>query len=165
MTGHVVYKHITVDATPDVVWDVITDVANADSILRSVSKSALITEGDYSVGTTWSETRKIFGHHGAEELHVTECDPPIRTMVETKLGRDIVRTAFNLTPTGENSTKVSMTTTAEMSERSPAGTMAWNFFGGFSYEITRRMLEHDLEDIAAEAVRRAGAKGSRASAS
>lgn len=159
MAGHIIYVHETIQAPPQQVWEVITDVAGYDRILRSVTDSRLMTEGGFEVGTTWHEKRTVFGHHGSEELHVVECTPPRRALVETRLGHDVVRTAYSLTPSGghDDRTRLAMTTTVEMSGRSPAGNLVWKFFGGFSYDATRRMLQHDLEDIEAEVARRSAA--------
>lgn len=156
MAGHIIYVHETVPASPAAVWEVITDVERADEVLRSVTDSHLVTEGELGVGSVWREKRSIFGHHGEEELHVVECNPPRRLLVETRLDRDTVRTAYSLTPAGghEDRTRLAMTTTVQMSGRTPVGNLAWRFFGGFSYDATRRMLEHDLEDITAEVARR-----------
>jgi len=160
MAGHVIHVHETIPAPPEQVWEVVTDVGHYDRILRSVSGSALTTEGGFDVGTTWHERRTIFGHHGEEELHVVECDAPRRAMVETRLGHDVVRTSYSLTPAGghDRGTRLAMTTSAEMRDRTPVGSLAWRFFGGFSYEATRRMLRHDLEDIVAEVVRRSATR-------
>lgn len=165
MTGHIIYVHATIAAAPEAVWEVITDVERADEVLRSVTGSRVVdaspdTPGacSFGVGTVWWESRTVFGHHGEEELHVVECQPPRRLLVETRLDRDVVRTAYSLTPSGghDDRTRLAMTTTVEMKQRSPLGHLAWEFFGGFSYDATRRMLERDLEDITAEVARRSG---------
>ncbi len=156
MAGHIIYVHTTIQAPPDQVWDVVTDVGTADRILRSVSSSELLTEGRYGVGTRWREKRTLFGHHGEEELHVVECEAPHRTVVETRLGHDVVRTAFRITGAGARAehTRLAMTTTLVTKDRSPVAKLAWAAFGGFSYDHTHKMLEHDLEDIEAEVLRR-----------
>lgn len=157
MAGHIIYVHDTVPARPDAVWEVLTDVAHADRVLRGVKASALITDGPYDVGTRWREKRTVFGHHGEEELEVVEAEPPSRTVVETRLGNDVVRTAYRLTASGpqRDHTRLAMTTTLVDADRSPLGRLAWEMFGGLSYGHTRRMFEHDIEDIAAEVRKRA----------
>lgn len=157
MASHIIYLNTTIPAPPQVVWDVLTDVDNADQIFRSVSGSELLTEGPYDVGTVWHEKRTLFGHHGEEELHVVECEPARRAVVDTRLGHDTVRTAYRLTPTGpsQGSTRLAMTTTMIATERTTAEKLAWSFFGGFSYDRTRKMLQHDLDDLEAEVKRRA----------
>lgn len=157
MASHIIYLNAMLPAPPQVVWDILTDVDNADEIFRSVSGSKKLTEGPYDVGTTWHEKRTMFGHHGEEELHVVVCEAPSKTVIETRLGHDTVRTSYRLTPmgTGEHSqTRVAMTTNVATTDRTVAEKVAWNFFGGFSHERTRKMLQHDLEDLAAEVKRR-----------
>lgn len=156
MAGHIIHVHGTIPAPPEQVWDVITDVAHADDVLRSVSDTELLTEGGYEVGTAWRERRTLFGHHGPEQLHVVESEPPLRTVVEAEVGNDVIRTSYRLTATGRerDQTRLAMTTTVEMGRRSPVSRAIWAAFGGFSYDRTRKVLEHDLEDIEAEARRR-----------
>ncbi|WP_188113504.1 SRPBCC family protein [Nocardioides humilatus] len=156
MASHVIILNATIPAPPSVVWDVITDVGRADQIFRSVSGSEKLTEGDYGVGTVWHEKRTLFGHHGEEELHVVECESERRSVVDTKLGHDTIRTAYRLTPQGASGgqTRFAMTTTMIESDRTPAEKLSWKFFGGFSYDRTKRMLEHDLQDLEAEVKRR-----------
>ncbi len=152
MTGHVIHVHTVVPTRPEVIWGVLTDVGGRARILRSVTESRLLTEGPYDVGTTWVEKRTMFGHHGREELHVLAADPPLRTQLETRLGHDRILTSFSLTPRpGREESRLSQTTIADMGARSLPGQWAWQIFGGFSYDATRRMFEHDLEDYAAEA--------------
>ncbi|WP_436698317.1 SRPBCC family protein [Nocardioides sp. BYT-33-1] len=157
MAGHIIHVHATIPAPPEQVWDVITDIAHADDVLRSVSETELLTEGAYDVGTAWRERRTVFGHHGPEQLQVVESEPPRRTVVEAEVGNDVIRTAYRLTPSGPDATgtRLAMTTTVEMSHRSALSRAMWAMFGGFSYDRTRKVLEHDLEDIEAEACRRA----------
>ena len=158
MAGHIVHVHATIAAPPEQVWDVITDVAHADDVLRSVSETEVLTDGGYGVGTAWRERRTLFGHHGPEHLQVVESEPPRRTVVEAEVGNDIIRTAYRLTPAGPDqaATRLAMTTTVEMSHRSLLSKAMWAVFGGFSYDRTHKALEHDLADIEAEACRRAG---------
>ncbi|GAB2985048.1 SRPBCC family protein [Nocardioides montaniterrae] len=156
MAGHIIYTHSTIPAPPETVWDVITDVAHADTVLRSVTDAEVGPDATYTVGTTWREKRNVFGHHGAEELHVVECEPPRRALVEAEAGTDVIRTAYRLTPADENgsTTRLAMTTTIDMKRRTGVSRAMWKMFGNHTFEHTRKVLEHDLEDIEAEAVRR-----------
>lgn len=157
MTSHIIYLNTTIPAPASAVWDVLTDVDHADETFRSVTDSKLLSDGPYDVGTVWHEKRTLFGHHGEEELHVVECDAPRKAVVETRLGHDTVRTSYRLTPTGPGlgHTRLAMTTTMIATDRTVVEKLAWSFFGGFSHERTRRMLQHDLEDLQAETARRA----------
>ena len=155
MTGHVIHLSQTIKARPEFIWDVITDLPHAADILRSVKSATLMTEGEYGVGTTWREDRTFFGHHGEEELHVTESEAPRRTIHETKLGHDKIRTAYSIQPTSDGSTKLLVTVAVDMHERTRAENLIWNTWGNITFEQTKKMLAQDLEDIAREAERRA----------
>jgi hypothetical protein len=154
VTGHVIHLSTTIEADQETVWGVLTDLPHVSDILRSVRSSEVLSEGEYGVGTTWREDRTFFGHHGTEELHVTESEPPRRTIHETKLGHDRIRTAYSVQPGYGGGTKLLLTAAVDMHERTAAGSFAWNTWGNISFEQTRKMLAHDLEDISAEAERR-----------
>lgn len=154
MTGHVIHLSTTIDAGQETVWSVLTDLPHVSEILRSVRSSEVLTEDEYGVGTAWREDRRFFGHHGTEELHVTESEPPRRTIHETRLGRDMIRTAYSVQPGYGGGTKLLLTATVDLHERNSAGNLVWNTWGNISFEQTRKMLARDLEDIAAEATRR-----------
>lgn len=157
MTGHVIHLSTEITADQPTVWGVLTDLPHTPDILRSVRSVDRISDGDYGVGTTWHESRSIFGHRGDEELHVTESDPPRRTIHETRLGHDRVRTSYSLQPSphGDRETKLLLTASIDIHERRPGGNFLWNTWGNLGFESTKRMLAHDLEDIKAEAERRA----------
>jgi len=156
MTGHVIHLSMEIDADQDTVWSVLTDLSHTADILRSVQSADRISDGPYDVGTSWHERRSMFGHKGDEELRVTESDPPRRTIHETQLGHDRIRTAYSLQPMPASGTKLLLTASVDMGERNAAETLMWNIWGEFSFESTRKMLRHDLEDIKGEAERRAG---------
>jgi hypothetical protein len=156
MTGHVIHVNTSINATPEAVWSVLTDLPHAADILRSVKSTHLVTEGDYDVGTTWRAQRTFFGHHGTEELHVTECDAPRRTLHEARLGHDTVRTAYTIQPGSDGTTRLLLTATLDVSDRTPGEKMMWNTLGGHSFGSTHKMLEQDLEDIRREAESRDG---------
>lgn len=154
MTGHVIHLSTSIDASEETVWGVLTDLPHMSDILRSVRSSELLSEGEYGVGTTWREDRRFFGHHGTEELHVTESEPPRRTIHETRLGHDQIRTAYSVQPGYGGGTKLLLTVTVDMHDRNAAENLIWNTWGNISYEQTKKMLARDLEDIAEEAARR-----------
>lgn len=157
MAGHIIYVHDVVPAPIQEVWDVIVDVGDAARIFRSVQNSEMLSDQPFGVGTTWRERRTFFGHRGDEELHVVECEPPRSLAIETRLKHDRVRTSFRLTevPT-DDTTRLAITTSVHMEDRTALEKLSWKFFGGFSFEHTHAMLEHDLADIIAEVRRRRG---------
>jgi hypothetical protein len=157
VTGHVIHLNTTIDASPETIWGVLTDLPHTADILGSVRSAQLITDGEYDVGTTWREERNFFGHHGEEELHVVESEPPHRTLHETRLSHDQIRTAYLIERTADGTgSRLLMTATMDVSGRTSAEKMRWNLLGGHSFESTRRMLIRDLEDIRIEAEKRDG---------
>lgn len=154
MTGHVIHLNTEIEAPPDAVWEVLTDLESAARILRSVDRVADVSPGPYDVGTSWREDRSIFGHRGTEELRVIESDPPRRTVHETTLGHDRVHLAFSLHRHGEGRTKLLLTASVDMTERSVLERASWHAWGLVSFASTRRMLEQDLEDLRSEAEKR-----------
>lgn len=164
MAGHIIYVHTTVEAMPETVWDVITDVEHADRVFRSIKHSEQVEDGPFGVGSRWREDRSLFGHRGPEDRQVVECDPPRRLVVETTVGNDVVHTSYRITPFGAEGdrTRLAMTTRLDTSQRSGLGRLEWALLGGHSYEHTRKLLQHDIEDIEAEVRRRVGQAGKHA---
>ncbi|WP_435769353.1 SRPBCC family protein [Nocardioides sp. SYSU DS0651] len=164
MASHIIYVHTTVPAPPEVVWDVLTDVAHSAEVFRSVRRVELLTDGHFWAGTRWREERNLFGHHAAGERHVVECEVPRRLVVETEVGRDVVRSCYRVTPFGVRGdrTRLAMTTRLDTSRRSGVGRLEWLLLGGHSYERTRRLLQRDIEDIEAEVRRRGESTGKHA---
>jgi hypothetical protein len=65
-----------VEAPPETVFDVATDLEHAAEHVRGIEKIELLTPGPVGVGTRWRETRKMMGHESTETLEVTEFDRP-----------------------------------------------------------------------------------------
>jgi hypothetical protein len=151
--AHTLHAHGEIAAPSADVWAVITDVERFSEILRSVQDSQLLTEGAYDVGTRWRESRHFFDHKGVEEVEVIEINPGIHTMHRTVIDKDVIVTAYNLTSI-HNVTRLSITATAHMEARGPAAYAVWRMFGGLDKSQTHKMMEHDIEDFAAEVARR-----------
>lgn len=156
MTGHVIHEHVTINASPSNVWQVVTDLPRLADVLRSVRTVRLLTEGEYAVGTRWEESRTFFGHRGSEELTVTECLEPIRTTWETTLRHDRITTVWALREANDGTTKLMVTATLDISQRRAFERFAWDAWGGLQFEATRHMLQRDLQDLKQEAETRGG---------
>ena len=98
MSGHQVQIERDVAASPEEVWRVLTDLDHAAETLSGVSRVELLTEGPYTVGTRWRETRKMFGKEATEEMRVTAVEAPARTTVEADSAGVNYVTVFTLTP-------------------------------------------------------------------
>lgn len=156
MAGHIAYVHTIVPAPPEAVWDVIADVGNADRIYASVTASRRLDDGPLGVGSSWEQHRALFGHHGREVVEVVACEPPRLLAVRTRVGHDVVRTSYRLSALGEDgdTTRLALTVTLGVEGRTALERFSWENFGEGRYERTHKMLERDLDDVAAEVARR-----------
>ena len=66
----------TIDAPPEIVWTLITDIANSPQVISGIDSVTILgsTEG-FGVGTRWRETRTMFGKEATEEMEVSARSP------------------------------------------------------------------------------------------
>ncbi len=135
-------------APAESVWAAITDLAATPEILSGVEKVERLDEGGgFDVGTRWRETRRMFGKEATEEMEVTHVDPGRSYTVRSIHGRTIYTSGLEVEPAGTDASRLSMTFGAEASglaTRIAAATIGRLFSGA-----TKRMIQHDLDDIAA----------------
>ena len=129
-------------ATPDSVWTVLTDLDNATANISAIQKvERLDDSGGFDIGTSWRETRTMFGKTATEDMTVTEIDP----------GRSYTtkyRSTHRVEPIGGGS-RITMVFGAE-----PTGLLAKAFavtVGRLFDNATRKAIVKDLAEIAAAA--------------
>jgi len=148
MTGHVIHLDRQIYATPDQVWGVLTDIEHSAHIIRSVNNVQVLDGGEkFDVGTRWREDRTLMGHHGTEELEVIEAKAPSHFALRTTRDKDVVTMTYTLTPLAQG-TRLSLTLVDDMTARGAPSVLAWTLWGEVSMHSTRRMLAHDLDDVA-----------------
>lgn len=139
-------------ASPERVWEVLTDLEHAAQTLSGVTSVQLMTDGPYAVGTRWRETRTMFGRSATEEMWVAECDPLRSTEVRAESGGATYVTQFQLAPLADDTrTELSMRFAADVSNISGLQSVAMKLFGRFAARASRKALDQDLADIAAAA--------------
>lgn len=155
MTGHEISVSRDVLASPQVVWDVLTDLDHAEQTISGIVSVDRLggEEGSYDVGTRWRETRRMFGKEESMELYVTVVEPPRLSVVEADYQGVHYTTRFELTPKGTG-TELSMTFAADQPEAGAVKRITWSVLGRVGAEVTRRICKRDLADIAAVAQRR-----------
>lgn len=130
------------------VWEVITDLAATPEVLSGVEKVERLDEGEgFDVGTRWRETRRMFGKEATEEMEVTEVVPGRSYTVRSVHGRTIYTSGLEVEPADDGTSQLAMTFAAEthgLVTRIAAATIGRLFSGA-----TKRMIQHDLDDIAA----------------
>jgi len=148
MAGHVIHLDRHIYATPQQVWNVLTDLEHSADTIRSVRNVQVLDGGEhFGVGTRWREDRTLMGHKGTEELEVLESEEPKHFAVRTTRDRDRIQMTYTLTPMA-GSTRLSLTLVDDIAGRNPASVLAWTLWGEVSLHSTRRMLVHDLDDVA-----------------
>lgn len=139
-------------ASPQRVWEVLTDVEHAAQTLSGVTSVQLMTDGPYAVGTRWRETRTMFGRSATQEMWVAECDPLRSTEVQAEAGGTRFTTTFTLVPQSDGAqTELTMRFAADASTASGLQSMAMKMFGKVAARASSKALEQDLADIATAA--------------
>jgi hypothetical protein len=141
----------SIDAAPHIVFGVMTGVERWPHFLRGIERVELLTPGPLAVGSRFRETRKMYGREAAEEMSVALLDPP-RRMDLTAENHGARYLAIHDLQAEGNGTRLTLRFGA-----TPL-TFAARIFSmiGFLFVGSiRRQLQQDLDDVKAEAERRA----------
>jgi len=121
----------------------------ADVIAGIESVERLDGGSGFGVGTTWRETRVMFGRTATEEMWVTKIEPGRSYVVEAASHGAEYRTTQSVEPVDGGSSRLTVsfsgkpvTTTAKVMSAT---------VGRFFQKATRKAFEKDLVDIAAAA--------------
>jgi carbon monoxide dehydrogenase subunit G len=139
-----------IQAPPEKVWSVITDIPGSAATLSGVEAVQLLTEGPYAEGTRWKETRKMLGRSETVEMWVAQVDRPRSTTVKAAQGGADYSTRFNLAPR-DGGTDLTLTFGAEVLKPTAASRVMMAVFGKMGMAATRKALAKDLAEIAAKA--------------
>lgn len=144
-----------VDAPIETVWAVLTDIEHAAETLSGIVEVEPLTPGPYAVGFRWREARKMFGMTASEEMEVTELEAPHRTEVTAVQGDVTYRTVFTLAAKPAGGTELVMLFGASQPLQRGLKKLLGAATSRLGASATRRMMEQDLQDIAAAAAARA----------
>ncbi|TPV52453.1 SRPBCC family protein [Pseudarthrobacter phenanthrenivorans] len=139
-----------INATPEKVWSVITDIPGSAATLSGVDSVQLLTDGPYGEGTRWKETRKMMGRSETVEMWVAEAEPNRSTTVKALQGGADYTTRFTLAP-GDGGTDLTLTFGAEVLKPTVGSRILMLLFGRMGMAATRKALAKDLAEIAAKA--------------
>ena len=139
----------TTTASPNEVWSIITDLERSPTVISGIDAVEILTpDQPFGVGTTWRETRTMFGKAATEEMRITAVDDGHSYTVESD-SSGATYTSHLAIEASDDGSVISMSFSGE-----PDGAMA-KFFAstvGKLFESgTRKALEQDLADIAAAA--------------
>lgn len=96
-----------IDAAPDRVFDVLTDLANVAQRVSGIQNIEVLSNGPTGIGTRWRETRRFGRHEAVEEMEFTEYAPGKSFTVRCDSHGTRYVTRYLLKPE-ENSTRVSI---------------------------------------------------------
>lgn len=139
-----------IQAPPEKVWSVITDIPGSVATLSGIKAVQLLTEGPYSEGTRWKETRTMMGRSETVEMWVAHSDPPRSTTVKAVQSGADYTTRFSLNER-KGGTDLTLTFGAEVIKPSAASRIAMALFGKLGMAMSRKALAKDLAEIAAKA--------------
>jgi len=139
-----------INAPAEKVWSIMTNLEGFPDAIGAIESVERLDAGTgYDVGTTWRETRIMFGRTATEDMWVTEVDPGHSYVVEANSHGAEYRTTQSVQPNGDGGSVLSMSFSAN-----PTGTMAKVMsatVGRFFVNATRKAFEQDLADIATAA--------------
>ena len=140
-----------VDAPPDRVWEVLTDIARSPEVIRAIDAVEVHTGSGFDVGTRWTETRTMMGRTVSETMEVTGLESGRSYVVEANSRGTHYRSEFDVAPDNEG-TMLTMSFAGEPS--GIGGKIMVATLGRLFAGQTRKALAADLEDIARASERR-----------
>lgn len=144
-----------VNAGPDKVWAVISDIPGSAATLSGIDSIQMLSEGGYGEGTRWKETRTMMGRAETVEMWVSQAEPPSATTggsttVKALQGGADYTTRFILAER-DGGTDLTLTFGAEMVKPTLLSKVMMALFGRIGMSATRKALARDLAEIAAKA--------------
>jgi carbon monoxide dehydrogenase subunit G len=139
-----------VNASPEKVWAVISDIPGSAATLSGVESIQMVSAGPYGEGTRWKETRSMMGRRETVEMWVSQADPPRSTTVKALQGGADYTSRFALAER-DGGTDLTLTFGAEVLKPTVLGRIMMALFGRIGMSVTRRALAKDLAEIAAKA--------------
>jgi carbon monoxide dehydrogenase subunit G len=139
-----------VNASPEKVWAVISDIPGSAATLSGVESIQMVSAGPYGEGTRWKETRSMMGRRETVEMWVSQADPPRSTTVKALQGGADYTSRFALAER-DGGTDLTLTFGAEVLKPTVLSRIMMALFGRIGMSVTRRALAKDLAEIAAKA--------------
>jgi carbon monoxide dehydrogenase subunit G len=150
--------HRPVAAPPEVLWQVITDLQGSADFVSGIDAVELVAgAGSFGIGTRWRETRTMFRRSATEEMEVTGVDEGRSYTVESDAAGAHYAWTISIVPAGEQTSELAMQFGGQPRSL-PAKIMAATI-GRLFVGSTRKAIRADLDDMAAEAERRAAHAG------
>lgn len=151
-----------VDAPPEHVWAVFTDLCARARYLTTVDGVEVVTDGPLRPGAVWRETRTApDGAQLTEEFRVTECAPHRSfTVASPGIGADY-RISYTFSPVevGRHRGGTTVRVVLEGTPSDAKGRFLAFVFGALATRTMEGALRRDVDDLAAAAVDAAPVRG------
>jgi carbon monoxide dehydrogenase subunit G len=135
-------------ASPERVWAIVTDLERTAEVIRAITALERTDGGSgFAVGTSWRETRVMFGREATEEMAVSALDEGRSYTVVSDSRGVLYRSVMRVDPAGQGC-RLRWEFGAE--PKSLSGRLM-SLLGRFFEGSTRKALQADLDDIAAAA--------------
>lgn len=134
-------------------WRLATDLQNAPDVIPAITATTVHTDGEFGVGTRWTETRTMFGRAADETMTVTAVEPGRSYTAEAESSGMHYVTRWDIDPTDAGS-RVTMTFSGE-----PTGTVGRLLSPVMTVLMSRSVesaMRTDMAALAAAAEQRAG---------
>jgi carbon monoxide dehydrogenase subunit G len=131
------------DAAPEAVFAVMSDLANAAETISGIKKMEMLTDGPVGVGTRFRETRVMMGKEATEEMEVTAFEAGRSYTLECDSCGCHYRTEVRVKPDGTG-------TLAEMELDTRAVSLLAKLMTPMEVLMRgtmRKHLEKDLDDV------------------
>ena len=140
-------RHI--DAPTEMVWALMTDLEAFPRTVGGIEGVERLDDGTgFGLGTTWRETRTLFGRTATEDMWVTEFEPGRSYVVEANSHGAEYRTSQRIEPDGDGSL---LTMTFSSTATGTTAKVMSATVGRLFAKATKKAFEQDLADIAAAA--------------
>jgi ribosome-associated toxin RatA of RatAB toxin-antitoxin module len=148
---HSVTARRTIQASPEQVWALATDIARWPDTISGVDRVEVLSEGDFGPGTRWRETRTMLGREATEEMWVTATDPERFYTVEAESHGAHYVSTFTFTETAPEQTEVVLKFSGR--PQSTVARVLAKVTGPVASRSVAKALQKDLDDLAAAAER------------
>ena len=92
-----------IDAPPQRVYDVVTDLPGAAERIAAIKSLEVLTEGGFGVGTRFRETRVMFGKEATEEMEIIDVVPGERYTTQAESCGCRYESVVGVVPDGDGS--------------------------------------------------------------
>jgi hypothetical protein len=124
---------------------VITNLGQAPDVVTAIDHVEVLADGPFAVGTTWRETRTMFGKSATEEMSVSAVDPERGYTVVADSGGVHYESSFRIDPTPTGS-RLTMSFGGQAT--STMGKAMGALMGPLLRRSMSKALAQDLDDLA-----------------